>query len=68
MIRSVPAMSKSRLEALVWVLIYGGLLGLSLGWFVRARSDALGWALMVVGAAVAATGATLIFVRSRMGP
>jgi len=61
-------MSKSRLEALAWLLIYGGLLGLSLGWFVQGRSDALGWALMVVGTALAATGATLIFVRSRMEP
>jgi len=61
-------MSKNKLETLVWVLIYGGLLGISLGWFVQARSDAFGWALMVVGAAVAVTGAALIFVRSRMGP
>jgi hypothetical protein len=60
--------SKNKLQTLVWILIYGGLLGISFGWFMQARSDAIGWTLMVVGAAVVATGVTLIFVRARMGP
>lgn len=61
-------MSKQRIEALVWILIYGGLLGLIAGWFVQAQLEALGWTLMVGGAALAASGAVLIFLRSRMEP
>ena len=61
-------MTKDKLEILVWVLIYGGLLGASLGWFMQPRSDALGWMLMAAGGTVAAIGVVLIFVRSRMGP
>ena len=61
-------MTKDKLDTLVWVLIYGGLLGASLGWFIQPRSDALGWMLMAAGGIVAAIGVVLIFVRSRMGP
>ena len=61
-------MTKSGVETLVWVLIYGGLLGVSLGWFMQPRSDALGWMLIAGGGTVAVIGAVLIFVRSRMGP
>lgn len=59
-------MKTSTVEALVWVLIYGGLLLLVLGLFV-ARSDAgLGWVLGSAGAVLAAAGVALIVVRSRM--
>ncbi len=61
-------MSKQRIETLVWVLIYGGGLGVIAGWFVQASLEALGWALMLGGAALAASGAVLIFLRSRMEP
>ncbi len=61
-------MNKKKLEAWVWVLIYGGILGISLGWFLEARSPALGWALLVLGGVGVASGATLIFLRSRMAP
>ena len=61
-------MTKDKLEILVWVLIYGGLLGASLGWFMQPRSDALAWTLMAAGGTVTAIGVVLIFVRSRMGP
>ena len=61
-------MTKDKLEILVWVLIYGGLLGASLGWFMQPRNDALAWTLMAAGGTVAAIGVVLIFVRSRMGP
>ena len=61
-------MTKKKLEAWVWVLIYGGILGLSLGWFLQSRSPALGWALLVLGGVGVASGATLIFLRSRMAP
>jgi uncharacterized membrane-anchored protein YitT (DUF2179 family) len=61
-------MSTERVETLVWALIYGGLLGMCLGWFLQARGSALGWTMLVAGAIVATVGAALIFVRSRMGP
>ena len=61
-------MSKQRIEALVWVLIYGGGAGVIAGWFVQSSLAALGWTLMLGGAALAASGAVLIFLRSRMEP
>jgi len=61
-------MDKAKLDKWIWVLIFGGLLAISFGWFLRSRIEAAGWTLMVAGAIVAATGAVMIFVRSRMGP
>jgi hypothetical protein len=61
-------MNKSKLDTWLWVLIYGGMLGASLGWFVLPRSPGLGWTLMVAGAVVTALGVVLVVVRSRMGP
>ena len=56
----------ARLQALIWVLIYGGLLTLILGLSVRRTDDALGWSLVVGGGAVAAVGFVLIYVRSKI--
>ncbi|MDP1692272.1 MAG: hypothetical protein Q8L49_10050 [Burkholderiaceae bacterium] len=61
-------MQKKQLEKWIWLLIYGGLLGVSLGWFLQPHNEAAGGTLMVAGGAVASVGALLIFVRSRMGP
>jgi hypothetical protein len=61
-------MSNRGLEALVWVLIYGGLLLLALGVFVQRQGGSFGWALIGIGGGVAAIGAVLIVVRSRRGP
>jgi hypothetical protein len=61
-------MSNRGLEALVWALIYGGLLLLALGVFVQRQGGSFGWALIGIGGGVAAIGAVLIFVRSRRGP
>ncbi len=58
--------SVARLEALIWVLIYGGLLGLVLGLSVGRTDEAWGWSLVVGGAVVAAVGFILIYVRSRI--
>ena len=57
----------ARLEAWIWVLIYGGLLVLVLGLATGRENEALGWSLAVPGAVVAAVGAVLIYVRSRLG-
>jgi hypothetical protein len=59
-------MKPSTLETWIWVLIYGGLLALSLAWFVAGRSGALGAGLAVAGALATVLGAVLIVVRSRM--
>jgi hypothetical protein len=53
------------LERLAWVLLYSGLLILSLGLFVKRGSEALGWVLIVAGTLDAAAGAFLIWLRSR---
>ncbi|MGH8830573.1 MAG: hypothetical protein ACREXV_05725 [Polaromonas sp.] len=56
----------ARLQALIWVLIYGGLLTLILGLSVGRTDDALGWSLAVGGGVVAAVGFVLIYVRSKI--
>jgi hypothetical protein len=58
-------MRNTTLETLTWVLIYGGLLVLCLGLFVRGADAAFGWTLLVLGGTTAAVGAALIFVRAR---
>ena len=57
----------SLIQTWVWVLIYGGLLLLVLGLAVMRREPgALGWSLIVLGSIMAAAGAALIWVRSRI--
>ncbi|MGE0332250.1 MAG: hypothetical protein AB7P37_16350 [Ramlibacter sp.] len=56
----------ARIEAWVWVLIYGGLLTLVLGLATGRTDTALGWLLGVTGAVVACAGAVLLWVRSRL--
>jgi O-antigen/teichoic acid export membrane protein len=59
-------MTTSTVEKLVWILIYGGLLVLSLSFFVARGDAAVGWVLGVIGAAAALAGVVLIWWRSRM--
>ena len=56
----------ARLQKLIWVLIYGGLLTLVLGIAVRRTDASLGLKLMIAGMVLAAAGAVLIYVRSRV--
>lgn len=58
-------MKLSTLDALVWVLIYGGMLGIALGLALRRNIDTLGWGLVAVGGVMTAVGAALVVVRSR---
>lgn len=60
--------SIARLQTLIWVLIYGGLLTLVLGLSVQRTNDPLGWSMVVGGGIVAAIGFSLIYVRSRLTP
>ncbi len=61
-------MKTSTVEALVWVLVYGGLLLLCLGLFVLRGDATLGWLLLLAGGAIAVAGVALIYIRSRLGP
>jgi formate hydrogenlyase subunit 3/multisubunit Na+/H+ antiporter MnhD subunit len=56
----------ARLQALTWILIYGGLLALVLGLFVEPIDDDTGWTLVVGGGLTAVAGVALIYVRSRI--
>ena len=58
--------SVARLQALIWVLIYAGLLTLVLGLSVARIDDALGWSMVAIGGVVATLGFGLIWVRSRV--
>jgi len=58
--------SIARLQQLIWILIYGGLLTLVLGLSVQRMDDALGWSMVVAGGIAAAIGFVLIYVRSRL--
>jgi hypothetical protein len=63
-------MKPARVEALVWVLIYGGLLMLSLGTFVLRQvggsAIVIAVALFIAGGVAVIAGAVLVFVRARM--
>ncbi len=56
----------ARLETLIWVLIYGGLLSLVVGLFMARREAGSGVVLMVAGGILALIGAGLIYLRSRL--
>ncbi|MBX3618426.1 MAG: hypothetical protein KF891_00325 [Rhizobacter sp.] len=59
-------MKSGTLDTLIWVLIYGGLIGVGLGLSVKREDTHLGLVVLVVGAVVALVGFGLIYVRSRM--
>jgi hypothetical protein len=59
------ALSNDTLDKLAWVLIYGGLLLLSLGLFVWRVQASRGLALVALGALLAVLGAIAIWARSR---
>lgn len=61
-------MNTTKLEKLIWILIFGGLIVLSLGLFVERQDTVFGWSLVVLGGAAAAAGVVLVWVRSRMNP
>jgi hypothetical protein len=58
-------MKTSTLETLIWVLIYGGLIVLSLSVFIT-HSDTMAVALAIAGIVATVAGGFLIWVRSRM--
>ncbi len=60
------AKNLKRLQNLIWILIYGGLLTLVLGVFTERIDDNLGWGMVVAGGIAALIGLVLIFVRARL--
>ena len=56
----------ARLDILIWVLIYGGLLSGGLGIALQRGGQAYGWGVVAGGAVAALLGAALVWVRSRM--
>ena len=56
----------SWLERLVWILIYGGLFGVVLGFATHGAHLVAGWSLGVLGCIAVAAGLVLIWVRSRV--
>lgn len=59
-------MRAKQVQSLAWVLIYSGLLGAVVGWFVQRSGAAWGHAVWVAGLLDAAAGVVLIWWRSRM--
>ncbi|GAC1607365.1 MAG: hypothetical protein NVS3B2_16300 [Ramlibacter sp.] len=59
---------KARLDALIWVLIFGGMFAFVLGIASRATAPAAGWSFMISGSCATVVGIVLIWVRSRLGP
>lgn len=57
-------MRNATLEKLVWVLIYGGLVVVCMGLFIKRGDTGLGWWLIGGGAVAAVFGAVLIYIRS----
>lgn len=55
-----------RMEAIIWVLIYGGLIAIVFGLVIRGTSVGASWSLGIAGAAVIAVGVVMIWMRSRM--
>ena len=55
-----------RMERMVWVLIYGGLLSIVIGHFVAETNESLSQIMGFVGLMAVVAGAALIYVRSRL--
>ena len=60
------ARTLARLDALAWILIYGGLFALVLGIASHDETAVGGWSLSVLGGIAAVAGVVLIVVRARL--
>jgi hypothetical protein len=59
-------LSPGRVGAMIWVLIYGGLLIFGLGVALSRGGLDYGWGVSIAGIAAAVVGVVLIYVRSRL--
>jgi hypothetical protein len=57
----------NRMQKLIWVAIYGGLLAVVLATFLGTGDEALASCLTICGIVFVAIGALMIYLRSRMG-
>lgn len=55
-----------RMERMVWVLIYGGLLSFVIGHFMAESDEALAQGMGIAGLIAVTAGAVLIYLRSRL--
>ena len=55
-----------RVERMVWVLIYGGLLSAVIAHFLAANNESLARVMVVAGIVAVVAGVVLIYVRSRL--
>jgi hypothetical protein len=62
----VLKISTSRVAAITWVLIFGGMLMLALGLVVRRTDAGLGLGIAIVSVVAIAVGVVLVWARSRM--
>jgi hypothetical protein len=60
-----PVISNPALDKIIWILIYGGILMMSVGVFILRADAALGWFVIAAGGFETLAGAVLIYVRSR---
>ena len=59
-------LSIAKVEVLIWVLIYGGLLVLAVGLALREVHGLLAGTVSLIGGLIVAVGVALIWIRSRM--
>ena len=57
--------SLKRMQNLVWVLVYGGLLTIVVSLFVIRADEALACWMALAGVVITAVGVSLIFVRAK---
>jgi uncharacterized protein (DUF697 family) len=58
--------SVARIEALIWTLIYGGLLAVGVGIALARDGAPYGFGVVIAAAVVVAIGIALVWVRSRL--
>lgn len=56
----------NRVQLLIWVAIYGGLLSIVLATFVGRNDESVAWWMTAVGGVFVVIGVILIYVRSRL--
>ena len=55
-----------RMERMVWLLIYGGLLSIVIAHFLGETDEILAHTMRILGLAAVVAGGVLIYVRSRL--
>ncbi len=58
--------SRNKVDVLIWTLVYGGLLSIAVSLFLPDQSGILAAWMVACGGGVAAVGAGLVYVRSKM--